>query len=452
MYMNTLLTYIKKVIPERLLNGIRPSYHYMLGYLASFVYKFPSKEILVVGITGTTGKTTSTFLTAKILQHAGLKVGYTSTALFGDGEKEWLNDKKMTMVGRFFTQKMLRKMVKNKCDVAIVETTSEGIVQNRHKFINYDILAFTGLYPEHIESHGSFENYKQAKLELFRHLEVCLHKTIREKKIEKTIIANHDDQYSREFLAHKADNKIEFSTAQYRQQFMSEGHVRVLRAHDVYTNETGVAFMYHNETVQTKLLGEYNVKNIMTAFSIGEALDLTTKQLVEGIASVQGIPGRAEKIDLGQDFTVIVDYAFEPKAMNSLYEIVEKVSHNKVIHVLGGTGGGRDKSRREVIGKIAGERADIVIVTNEDPYDEDPQEIMEMVAKGSEQAGKVRDKDLLFILDRKEAIKKAIHVAQPNDLVLITGKGCEQAICIENGKIISWDDREVAREILAEKI
>jgi UDP-N-acetylmuramyl tripeptide synthase len=285
-------------------------------------------------------------------------------------------------------------------------------------------------------------------LELFRHLETCKHKTLNGKEIKKVIIANHDDKYSREFLAHQADEKIEFTTKQYRQQFTSSGLVRILKAHDIHTNDNGVIFTYRDEPVQTQLLGEYNAKNIMTAFSIGEALGLTTKQLIDGIASVQGIPGRMEKIEGADQLTVIVDYAFEPKAMNMLYETVEKIQHNKVIHVLGGTGGGRDKSRREKIGGMAGDRSDMVIVTNEDPYDEDPLEIMEAVAQGAEAAGKKREENLLLILDRKEAIAKAIELAESGDVILVTGKGCEQAICVENEKKIPWDDREVVRELL----
>jgi len=171
--MNRLLVLLKKIIPKRLFGMLQPAYHYVLNFIAALVFGFPSNQLTVIGVTGTTGKTTVVYMAAELLKYAGKRVGYTSTAMFSDGQKEWLNDKKMTMLGRFFTQRMLRKMVQNGCDIAIVETTSEGIVQNRHRFINYDTVVFTGLYPEHIDSHGSFENYKKAKQKLFEHVGKC---------------------------------------------------------------------------------------------------------------------------------------------------------------------------------------------------------------------------------------------------------------------------------------
>ena len=214
--MNKILNIIKKIIPRSLFEKMQPGYHLALNWLAGVWYGFPSNKLLVVGVTGTTGKTTTVFMIAEMLRKAGFKVGYTSTAMFSDGQKDWLNDKKMTMLGRFFTQRMLRRMVKNKCQVAIVETTSEGIVQYRHRFINYDIVLFTGLYPEHIDSHGSFENYKKAKLKLFEHLENSKVKNIQDTrhKIQtssKTIIVNLDDEQAKDFLDFKGTVNCERS-------------------------------------------------------------------------------------------------------------------------------------------------------------------------------------------------------------------------------------------------
>ena len=210
-HMNQIFIIIKKIIPQRLFKALQPIYHYVLNFVAALVFGFPSNKLTVVGVTGTTGKTTVVYMTAEILKNTGRRVGYTSTAMFSDGQNEWLNDKKMTMLGRFFTQKMLRKMVKNKCDVAIVETTSEGIVQYRHRFINYDVILFTGLYPEHIDSHGSFENYKKAKQKLFTHIGKCKKKKICGKKDCKTIIVNLDDEHAQDFLKFNADYKIGYT-------------------------------------------------------------------------------------------------------------------------------------------------------------------------------------------------------------------------------------------------
>ncbi|HTW96804.1 MAG TPA: Mur ligase family protein, partial [Candidatus Methylomirabilis sp.] len=171
--MDKIFSFLKKLIPKKLFKAVQPAYHYLLSWSAALFNGFPAEKMVVIGITGTIGKTTTSYLLCRTLKACGFKVGLTSTAIFDDGDKEWLNDKRMTMVGRFFLQGLLAKMVKNGCQFAIVETTSEGIRQFRHRFINYDWLIFTGLYLEHIESHGGFENYKKAKGKLFDHLKKC---------------------------------------------------------------------------------------------------------------------------------------------------------------------------------------------------------------------------------------------------------------------------------------
>src|SRR5680860_860322 len=211
-----MLEKIKKLIPRNLFKAVQPPYHFLVAFFAALTHHFPSRKMIVIGVTGTAGKTSTVYLIAKTLNAAGYKTGFTSTAVFSDGDKEWLNDKKMTMPGRFFIQRSLHQMLKNGCRYAIVETTSEGIKQFRHRFINYDVLVFTGLYPEHIESHGNFENYKKAKGRLFSHLSrfknkyessdktVCQVKTGLEKlnllRVKKTIIINGDDKYADYFL------------------------------------------------------------------------------------------------------------------------------------------------------------------------------------------------------------------------------------------------------------
>ena len=200
--------------------------------------------------------------------------------------------------------------------------------------------------------------------------------------------------------------------------------------------------------IELKLLGEFNVLNALNAIGVGRALGMDMDIIGNNLKKISGVPGRLEKIDEGQNFCVIVDYAFEPGAVSKLYETIENIPHNKVIHVLGSTGGGRDIARRPDLGRLAGENADFVIITNEDPYDEDPEIIIDQVALGAERAGKKEKQNLFKILDRREAIEKALSLAHEKDLVLITGKGSEQAICIARGEKVEWDDREVVREIL----
>ncbi len=463
--MDKILYKIKKIIPKKLFKALQPFYHFSLNALAALIYSFPSEKMIVIGVTGTTGKTTTVYLIAKMLQDLGIKVGYTSTAMFGDGEKEWLNDKKMTMIGRFFTQRILSKMHKNACQVAIVETTSEGVEQFRHRFINYDILLFTGLYPEHIDSHGSFENYKRAKGKLFAHLKKCKTKYINEKmqvvksesglkKIEnkrfkKTIIVNGNDEHANYFFDFWAERKIVFADFSKKvfDFSLKEDDFKVGFS-DVKNKEQGISFVVNGKSVDFNLLGEFNAFNLSGAYAVGLALDFAENKIIKALQKIKGVPGRLEKIDEGQNFTVIVDYAFEPNAVEKLYKTVLEIPHNKIIHILGSTGGGRDIARRPILGELAGKNADYIIVTNEDPYDDDPEIIMDQVALGAEKAGKKKNKNLFKILDRKKAIEKAVKLAKKGDVLLITGKGSEQAICVAGGERIKWDDREVAREVI----
>ncbi len=468
-----ILHLIKKLIPKKIFKKFRPVYHFLFAFLAAFVYRFPSRKIIVIGVTGTTGKTTTTHLIAKMLENAGYKVGYTSTALLKVGEKEWLNDKRMTMAGRFFTQKMLRSMLRSNCQYAIVETTSEGIEQFRHRFINYDILVFTGLYPEHIESHGGFENYKKAKGKLFTHLGKCKPKYVdKEKKvikvkneikkihlqrIKKIIIANGDDEHADYFLGFKAEQKLVYQVTSNKEQVTNnnpDDEYQKLIARNVVADSAGVHFEVEKTKFNLQLMGEFQSYNAMASICVGLTQELSLQDLNDAMKSITGVPGRFEKIDEGQNFTLIVEFAHEPNAVTKFYSIINKMPHNRIIHVLGSAGGGRDTARRPVLGKVAGENADIVIITNEDPYDDDPSIIIDQIAIGAEKAGKTLDpsassgQSLYKIEDRKEAIKKAINMAGENDIVAITGKGCEQVMWMAGGKKVPSDDREIAREAL----
>ncbi len=461
--MERLLNKIKKLIPIKLFRALQPAYHFTLSWLSAVVYGRPSERMIVIGVTGTTGKTTSVYLIAKTLEAAGYRVGFTSTAMFNDGEREWLNDKKMTMVGRFFTQRILRKMARHKCQYAIVETTSEGIRQFRHRFINYDILVFTGLYPEHIDSHGSFENYKEAKGKLFAHLKRCGVKYADDKKfvhrkisglkktdlnrVKKTIIANADDDYADYFLNFWSEQKFAY-TEKNEFDIKNTNNLEIVKYQRIEANRDSVIFAFNKTKVKLRLLGDFNAVNAMTAVCAGLSQGFSEKDIKNGLEKIEGVAGRLEKIDEGQPFTVIVDYAFEPNAVEKLYKTIKLIPHRKVIHVLGSTGGGRDIARRPKLGGLAGENADFAIVTNEDPYDEDPQVIIGQVAEGALDKGKKLDKDLFKITDRREAIKKALILAQEDDIVLITGKGSEQAICVAGGEKIIWDDRAVVRGLL----
>ena len=388
---------IKKFIPEPFLNF----YHFILAFLGEMIYRFPSKQLKVIGVTGTSGKSTVVEMTAKILEEAGYKVASLSSIKFKIGEKEWQNKLKMTMPGRWEIQKFLRQAVDKDCQYAILEVTSEGIKQYRHKFIDFDAAVLTNLSPEHIEVHGGFEKYKEAKAKLF-------------KTTKKIHIINLDDKNAEYFWRIPAETKIGYSI-----------------------NE-GVKLLPKN----FKLLGRFNLHNAVAATKVGLSQGISLEVCQRALEKVKGIPGRMEII-IKEPFTVIVDYAHTPEELKNIYETIEnwklKIGNSRMICVLGACGGGRDKWKRPVMGKIASQYCSEVIITNEDPYDEGPMEIIEQIAAG---AGDRARK----ILDRREAIRQALRLARPGDMVVITGKGCEPWLCLAKGKKIPWDDRQVARE------
>ncbi len=428
---------IKKIFKKLISSSLLDFYHKNLAIFGALIYKNPSEKIKVIGVTGTNGKSTVISLVSYILDATGHRNGFTSTVEFKIGNTRWLNNKKMTMVGRFTLQALLNRMIKDNCEYAIIETSSEGIKQFRHLSINYDLVAFTNLTPEHLEAHGSFDNYKKCKLKLFKHLTSKNKKEINGESINKVMVVNRDDKYSSEFLAYDADLKIGFSINKE-----SDFQAKNINLH------TPTKFSLKSVDFETQLIGEFNIYNILCAISICNSFGISVEDCVSAVKTYQRTPGRMEFISDGQNFKVMIDYAPEVESLRNLYGAIDLFHFEKLIHVLGSCGGGRDRSRQPILGQMAGSKADFVIVTNEDPYDDNPADIIDNVARGAIESGKILDKNLFKIEDRGLAIEKAFELASCDDLVLITGKGAEQFICVKNGKKIPWDDREVARELL----
>jgi UDP-N-acetylmuramoyl-L-alanyl-D-glutamate--2,6-diaminopimelate ligase len=437
--------FLKKITPTFLIDF----YHKRLAVFASFYHGSPSEEMIVIGVTGTNGKSTTVDLITEVLESNDARVGSTSTVKFKVADKVWLNDKKMTMLGRFQLQKLLKQMVKAGCKYAVIEVSSEGIKQFRHIGINFDYAVFTNLTPEHLESHGSFENYQKAKGQLFKHLMKKSRKKFGNREVKKISIVNNDDQYADFFKQIPTDKTLLFSAKDER--------INGLVAHDVSVTPDRTSFVVNDQQINLKLLGEFNVYNCLPAVLIGMEEGVHFADIKNSLESISVVEGRMELIDQGQDFLVLVDYAPEIASMEKLYETINLFKKsdwqvNKVIHVFGSCGGGRDKMRRPILGQIVGENADIAIVTNEDPYDDDPIEIIHQVKAGAEKAGKIKNENLFEILNRKKAIQKAIDLARKDDLVVVTGKGAEQAMAVAGGRYIKWDDRKVIREILNDKV
>ncbi|MDO8618276.1 MAG: UDP-N-acetylmuramoyl-L-alanyl-D-glutamate--2,6-diaminopimelate ligase [Candidatus Uhrbacteria bacterium] len=408
--------HLKKFIPASWLRA----YHYFLARLAAVWYGHPSRRLIVIGVTGTNGKTTTAYLIAKALESSETKTGCTTSAIFKIGEREWLNDTKMTMPGRFFLQKMLRQMVDAGCRYAVIETSSQGLIQSRHIGIKYDIGVFTNLTPEHLEAHGGFENYKRAKRILFESV--------------PTAVINADSPYGTYYAQTPGLKRIVWFG------------VEALSVKDIKLSEHGSTFRVQNVEVSLSLPGRYNVENALAALATSVACGIDFTQAAARLASVKQIPGRMERVNEGQPWTVIVDYAPEPESLRQMYQALTLIPHARIIHVLGSCGGGRDQLRRPILGQLAAQNADVVIVTNEDPYDEDPEKIIDQVLEGAVAAGKILGQTAYRIIDRRQAIFKAMELAESNDLVVMTGKGSETWICGPHGSKTPWDEREVARE------
>jgi UDP-N-acetylmuramoyl-L-alanyl-D-glutamate--2,6-diaminopimelate ligase len=415
------------------------AYHRSLSWLAAVWYGNPSRQMTVIGVTGTNGKTSTCYFLAHALEASGAKTGMTSTALFKVADREWTNDRKMTMLGRFQLQRLLREMVDAGCAYAVIETSSQGVVQHRHRGIAYDVCVFTNLTPEHIEAHGGFENYKQAKIDFFRHTVALPRKTISGKKAPRMAIINGDDGHGKDFAIKGFDRVVTFGVGDHTD----------VKATGVNETLDGVTFTVGSTSFSLKTPGHVTVLNTLAAIATAEALDINGDLIASRLKILPGMPGRYERIDGGQSFTVIVDYAFEPVALTALLDfVVSKKGNGRIIHVTGSAGGGRDVARRPVMGQISGERCDVTIVTNEDPYDDDPRTIIDQVAAGAMKAGKIEGKTLFKILDRGEAIQRAVSLAKAGDVVLITGKGSEPVIAGPNRTKIPFDDRDVARRHL----
>jgi UDP-N-acetylmuramoyl-L-alanyl-D-glutamate--2,6-diaminopimelate ligase len=339
----------------------------------------------------------------------------------------------MTMPSPFELQKWMAQMKKENCKVIILEVTSEGIKQYRNLNIAFSAGIFTNLTPEHLSSHNhSFSEYKNEKKKFFKQLE---------NENSELILVNADNKYAAEFYNYNIKNKIKVSLE-------NNGD---LNAEISEIEASNTKFIIENEEYNIGIGGDKNVENALFAVAIGKYFKLNATNIKKGLNSLNKIPGRMEKINIGQKFSVFVDYAHEEQSINFLMrmgeEIRKKQKSGKIIVLLGAEGGGRDKRKRKIMGDIVGEKANIVIVSNVDPYEDDPKEICEDIAKPCENKNKIRDKDLFVIEDRRNAINKALSIANEKDIVFITGKGSEQSITI-NGKKDFWDDRIVVKEEL----
>ncbi len=427
--MRKIKEFAKKITPIFIMDF----YHFLWAFLSAVFYRFPSNKIKVIGITGTKGKSSAVFMAGKILENAGHKVAWSSSLGFKIGQKEKINPYHITMPGRGIIQKMIRKAVNEKCDYFLLETTSEGIKQNRHKFINFDTAVFTNLRPEHIEAHGGFENYKKTKKLLFT-----------SPKKEKTIIVNLDDENADFYLDAPAKRKIGFSLNPSKIDSSAEKIIKPSQEAKFYKDKT--EFIFNETKITLNLPGKFNLSNALSAIAIADSCGVSKEIIKSGLGKINKIEGRMEKIDAGQKFKIFVDLAHTPDSFLAVFETVKfmRDGGTKIISVFGSAGGGRDKWKRPKLGKIASDYSDAVILTNEDSsYGENPEEIINQIADGINN----KKAEVFKITNRREAIKKGLELAQNNDTVLFLGKGTETTYSIA-GKIYPWDERAVVKEEL----
>ncbi len=424
-----------------------------LARSAGWWYGDPSKSIGTIGITGTDGKTTTSFLAVAALEAAGLSSGLIGTVETKVGDLREAHAAHVTTPEAPELQAALAAMAIAGNEVAVVETTSHALELDRVLGVAWDAAIFTNLTHEHLELHGTFEAYRAAKLRLFQALAGGPDhadnpaKTVHGRAWPKVAVINRDDPAAAWFeaAAHEAGARV---------VTYGTGDAADVRAIGIEEDARRLAFGYAAPSgpgrVELQLAGRFNVHNALAVVALGEALGLDPEAVRNGLASVRGVPGRMERIDEGQPFGVIVDYAHSPASLQGVLDLMAPIAAaggGGLIAVFG-SAGERDTAKRSAMGRIAAERCRLVVATDEDPRGEDRDSIIEAIVRGAEAGGARRGVDVLAIADRREAIAAALERAEPGDVVLLAGKGHEPSILYADGPV-PWDEAATAREILA---
>jgi UDP-N-acetylmuramoyl-L-alanyl-D-glutamate--2,6-diaminopimelate ligase len=408
---------IKKLIPRSLFRKIEPYGHWAEAVIENVIYGFPAKNLKVIGVTGTAGKTTVCTQITHMLRENGYKVAMMTTVAidYGDGKGPVYNTTRMTSVGSLKLLQAIKRMRANNVEWLVLETTSHALAQHRVWGMPYGIVAFTNLTHDNVDYHGSFENYRKAKLMLFQQCN-------RNRRGLRIGIANTDDP-SGQMFADAIANPVTYG--------LNSGD---LRAENLQLSPTESKFTARvgDETydITTQLPGMFNVYNTLASIGVTRAAGLDKQQIENSVASLKSVEGRMNSIDEGQDFGVIVDYACTPDSFEQVFAAVKPVAKARIITVFG-SAGRRDELKRAIQGEIAGKNSDIVILTEEDDRDQDGMKILEDIAVGVEKAGKIRNQNEFLIHQREDAVQKAIDLAQKDDVVLLLGKG-EETVIITN--------------------
>lgn len=439
-----MITSLKKQLRNRISSDTINGIHALEAKLASLRYGQPAKKLKIIGVTGTNGKTSVCHYVTQLLEASGHTVGMITTVAISIAGKRTLNTSKMTTLKASELQRYLAQCVKAGCDYAVVETTSHALDQNRVAGIYYDVVAITNITHDHLDYHKTMAAYQKAKEKLFANK-------------PQVSVVNADIPEAEDFLKYDATQKLTYGIIDQSRPKAALYHpditARMLKQSAEQTEFILTTPSGESEAV-IPLPGRFTVSNVLCAVAITYSQSLAMSQIISTLTELRPVEGRLEPVKSGQDFSIVVDFAHTPDALEQVYTTLRPTVSGKLIAVLGATGR-RDKTKRPVLGSLAGRYADIVIITNEDPYDEDPITIINEVAEGVPQ-GRKNEKEPTKgegewwwkVVDRREAIAKALGMAKKNDLVIITGKGGEHVMAVGD-KLVPYNDVKVVKEILS---
>lgn len=425
---------VKKIIPRNLFKKIEPVGHLIEAVIANIRYGFPSKGMHVIGVTGTNGKTTTTFLIERMLAEAGYKVAMSSTVAYGVGDDIKQEVEHITTAQAGILQRRLRDFKRMGVEWVVLESSSHSLAQHRIWGVPYEIAVMTNVTNDHLDYHGTFDNYLNAKRRLFK---------IAAKHGLKFGVVNADDPNAKKFVD-TIPNSVTYGV---KAGDLRASKIKLSADHSEYKATIGK----DKYNIRINIPGDFNVSNSLAAIAVGRKIGLSQKQIEKGIASLSGVEGRMSVIDEGQKFKVIIDFASTPDAFEHLFTSVRPTVKGKLIAVFG-SAGRRDEAKRAIQGEIAGKFCDELVLTEEDDRDIDGNSILSQIAEGGEKAGKVLDKNMFKVLDRESAIRFAFKRAKTSDdTVVLLGKGHEKTIERADGEH-PWNETLLTHKILRELV
>ena len=422
-----------------------------LAHLAAAFYGFPARQLGMVGITGTKGKTTTSFLVSEVLEAGPYSTGLIGTVDFKVGPRRWANETRQTTPEAVEIQELMAQMVEAKVDYCVLESSSHGLALRKLLDCEYDVAVLTNITHEHLDFHGTFEQYRQDKGILFEALGDGHPKPFF--KFPKTAILNADDPNADYFKQRAVEAtqaaKLELQVITFGIEAEAD-----VRATEIKSDAQSLAYTavtaQGNVRLQLNLPGHFNIYNSLAALTVGLSQGLSLAEAKRGLEGVKNVPGRMEKVDEGQPFAVIVDYAHNPDSLAQVLRTLRPITPGRLMVVFG-SAGERDIAKRSVQGTLAAQLADFAVFTNEDPRLEDADAIIDQIAEGAEQVGWQAGQQFLKITDRRTAIEAAIERAQPGDTLLLAGKGHESCIIIGTDKV-PWDEHEEARRAIQNRL